>query len=298
MKRLFDRPYLLLCLVMFFWGTNMVLGRAFADDLPPVTIAFIRWAGASLLAVPLAWPHLRRDWPLIRRHWLQLTVLGVTGVGLYNTMAYTGLRHTEALNGLLMQSSTPVFAMVWTFALFAERPSWNQLLGIALSSLGILTIATRGDLTVLRSFQFNVGDLWILAGLAVYTYYMASLRRRPAIHWSSFLAVTCLIGALTQLPLFAFERAAGLTPNFTIATLLVLAYVIVFPAFLAYVFLNRSIEMIGANRSAPFSHLMPVFGASLAVIFLGEQFRLFHLLGFAMVVGGVVVASRRKSLQP
>lgn len=293
MKRLFDRPYLLLCLVSLFWGANMVLGRAFAQDLPPVTLSFVRWTGASLLAIPLAWPHLRRDWLLIKRSWWQLAVFGITGVGLYNTMAYNGLRYTEALNGLLMQSSTPVFAMLWSFVLFAERPTLNQVFGIGLSSLGILEIATRGELGVLRTFQFNVGDLWILGGLVVYTYYMACLRKRPAIHWSSFVAVTCVVGALTQLPLFPLERAAGLVANFTVPALFMLAYAIIFPAFLAFVFFNRSIELIGANRAAPFSHLTPVFGSFLAVIFLGEQLRSHHLIGFALVITGVIVASRR-----
>ena len=292
-RRLFDRPYLLLCLVGLFWGGNMVLGRAVIADLPPVTLAFARWSGAFVMVLPLAWPHLRRDWPLIRQSWPVLLLLGVTGVGLYNTMAYNGLRHTQAINGLLMQSSTPIFAMLWVFALHGDRPSVRQVLGIILSTIGIITIASHGKLADLLALNLNSGDLWIIAGLVVYTFYMALVKNRPAINGLSFFAVTCGIGAATQLLLFPLERAAGLTANFTPLAIAVMLYAMLFPGLLAYLFFNRALDLIGSNRAAPFSHLTPVFGTILAVAFLGEQFAGFHAAGIALVAGGIVVASHR-----
>ena len=297
MHALFDRPYLMLCLVSLFWGGNMVLGRAVIADLPPVTLAFARWAGALLLALPFAWKHLQSDWPAIRRSWPLLLTLGITGVGLYNTMAYNGLRHTQAINGLLMQSSTPIFAMLWVFALFGDRPTWRQMMGIALSTIGIIVIACHGKLADLLTLNLNSGDLWIIAGLVVYTFYMALVKKRPAMHGLSFFTVTCAIGALTQVLLYPLERAAGLVANFTPLAVLVMVYAMIFPGFLAYLFFNRSLELIGANRAAPFSHLTPVFGTILAVVFLGEQFALFHAVGIVLVGGGIIVASRAASRQ-
>ena len=295
MHALFDRPYLMLCLVSLFWGGNMVLGRAVIADLPPVTLAFARWAGALLLALPFAWKHLQSDWPAIRRSWPLLLTLGITGVGLYNTMAYNGLRHTQAINGLLMQSSTPIFAMLWVFALFGDRPTWRQMMGIALSTIGIIVIACHGKLADLLTLNLNSGDLWIIAGLVVYTFYMALVKKRPAMHGLSFFTVTCAIGALTQVLLYPLERAAGLVANFTPLAVLVMVYAMIFPGFLAYLFFNRSLELIGANRAAPFSHLTPVFGTTLAVVFLGEQFALFHAVGIALVGSGIIVASHATS---
>jgi drug/metabolite transporter (DMT)-like permease len=293
LRSLYDRPYLLLCLTALFWGGNIVVSRGFAAELPPVTLSLIRWGGAFLLALAIARPHLAADWPAIKAHWLILLTLGVTGIGAYNTMAYTGIRNTEALNALLMQSSGPIVTMVWAFALFREPPTRWQVLGIALSTAGVITIATHGEWARLASLAINVGDAWVVAAMAVYGFYAAYLPKRPKLHWTSFLAVSIGIGALCQIPLLPIERAYGLSATYTPGSVAALVYIVIFPAFFAYICFNRGVELVGPNRTAPFFHLIPVFGTALAVVFLGERLQAFHLTGYALVISGVWVAARR-----
>jgi drug/metabolite transporter (DMT)-like permease len=76
---------------------------------------------------------------------------------------------------------------------------------------------------------------------------------------------------------------------------LMLFYVAVFPSTLAYLCFNRGVQLIGANRAAPFFHVVPLFGAVMAMVFLGERPQLFHVVGFALVLTGVYVASRKAS---
>lgn len=267
---LYDRAYLLLILANLFWSGNFIVGRAVHGSVPPAALAFFRWFGGFLVAVGFAWPHLRRDWPLLRRHWPMLLLLAATGIAAYNTLVYTGLGTTTALNGLLEQSTMPVVILLCSFLLFGERPSARQVLGIAVSLLGVVVIITRGEFWALSRLALNRGDLWIFAAIIAYSVYSALLRRRPAMHPLSFLAATFALGAAMILPFAAGEGIAGAAPRFDIATAAAILYVAIFPSVLAYFCWNRGVEILGANRAGQFVHLMPVFGSALAILLLGE----------------------------
>jgi drug/metabolite transporter (DMT)-like permease len=293
---LFDQPYLLLTLTSLFWAGNTVLGRFLAGHVPPITLAFIRWGGAFVIVLPFAAPHLVRDWPTIRKHAGLMTVLALTGFSAYNAMAYYGLQYTTAINGLLLQSIGPLFVALWTFALFGDRLSVRQAGGICVSLTGVLVIVCHGSLAVLTAVGFNRGDLWFLIALSFYGFYAAWLRKRPPMHPLSFLAVGMGWGALLLLPAVAWEIASGRTVVLNAVSVASFVYVCVFPSLLGYLFLNRGIELIGANRAAPFMHLTPVFGSVLAIVLLGESFELYHAIGYALVFTGITVATRSKSV--
>ena len=290
---LFDQPYLLLALTSLFWAGNTVLGRFIVGHIPPMTLAFIRWSGAFLVLLPFAASHLRRDWPTIRSHAGVLTLLAFTGFSIYNTLAYYGLQYTTAINGLLLQSVAPLFVAMWTFALFDDRLTLRQAGGICVSLSGVLVIVCHGSLAVLFDIAFNRGDVCFLIALVIYGFYAAYLRKRPAIHPFSFLAVGMGGGAIMLIPALAWEIASGKTVIFDAESLLSFAFVCIFPSLLGYLFLNRGIELIGANRAAPFIHLVPVFGSALAIVLLGEQFQLYHAIGYALVFSGITVATKK-----
>ena len=97
------------------------------------------------------------------------------------------------------------------------------------------------------------------------------------------------------LPFAIWEYSTGFTLKLDTVTIATVIYVVVFPSALAYLFFNRGIALIGPNRAAPFFHLMPVFGSVMAILLLGEQPRLFHLIGYGLVLAGIVIASRQTS---
>jgi drug/metabolite transporter (DMT)-like permease len=292
MRRL-DHPYLLLALASLFWAGNTVVGRAAVDLVAPATLTFVRWAIAFLILLPFAWPHVARDWPAIRRHLGTIVLLALIGSAGYNIVAYLALHYTQAINSLLLQSVAPLFVALWTFALFRERLTLVQAVGIATSMTGAAVIICRGDIGVLAHFGFNAGDIMILVALVFYALYTALVRVRPAMHPLSFLAATIAASALLMVVPAGIELAAGYVPVINTATLAAFVYVGIFPSVLAYFCLNRGIELIGANRAAPFIHLMPVFGSILAILFLGERPQPFHAIGYAMVLTGVALAARR-----
>jgi drug/metabolite transporter (DMT)-like permease len=290
---LWNQPYLLLSLTSLFWAGNMVLGRYVSGHIPPVTMACVRWIGAFLIFLPFAWPHLRTDWRTLRRHMPLLLMLAFTGFAANTVLAYWGLKYTQALNGLLIQSAGPLCVALWTLILFGIRLTPAQLLGIITSLIGVLTIILRGDFSALASVEINKGDAMLAAALFIFGIYSALMLRRPVTHPMSLIAVTTGFGALMTIPLNVWELASGATLVLDTLTFVTLVYMIIFPSALAYLFFNRGIVLIGPNRAAPFFHLMPVFGSAMAIVLLGEQPQLFHLVGYALVLAGVVVASRR-----
>ncbi len=290
---LMDKPYVLLTLTPLFWAGNAVVGRAIAGHFPPITLSILRWSAAFLIVLPFAWPHLVRDWPTIRARLGIMFALSVTGISIFNALQYWALEYTEALNALLMQSSGPLFVAIWSLVLLGVRLTWAQAAGIIVSLCGVLVILLRGDLEALSRITLNKGDIIYLVALAVFGFYSALSVKRPAMHNLSFLAFTFGLGALCLIPAFLLELATRPMVQFTPQNLAVLAYVAIFPSILSYLCFNRGVELIGANRAAPFFHLIPVFGSVLAIVFLGERLRLFHLAGYALVLTGVAIAARR-----
>lgn len=293
MKRFWHSAWTLLVLANLFWAGNIVLGRAVAGKVPPIALAYWRWTGAFLVAVGFAWPYLRRDLPLLLRHWPMMLLLSATGIATYNTMSYIGLTETTALNVLLLQSAGPLIIILWAFALFRERPSIWQVAGVAVSLGGVATIAARGSLATLLTLSLNPGDVWILVAMVIYGVYAAMFRRRPAAHALSFLVATMGLGSLMILPFYLWEFARGARVTGGTPAYLAMAYIAVFPSFIAYLFFNRGIELIGAGRAGQSWHLMPLFGSILAVLFLGESFRLYHAVGVGLIGAGILLASIR-----
>ena len=290
-----NQPYLLLTLTALFWAGNIVLGRYVAGHVPPITLSCVRWIGACLLLLPFAWPHLGRDWPVMRSRLPLLVLLSATGFSINTTLSYWALQYTQALNALLIQSSGPLFVALWSLTLFRVRLTVAQLAGIAISMIGVLTIILRGDVTALAAVQFNKGDVMFAGALLSFGLYSAIMPRRPKTHQLSLITFTTGAGAVLTVPLAIWEMSTGFTLQPDLLTAGTLIYSVIFPSALAYLFFNRGIALIGPNRAAPFFHLVPVFGSAMAILLLGEQPRLFHLIGYLMVLAGVVIASRQAS---
>jgi len=288
-----NQPYLLLSLMALFWAANIVLGRFVAGHVPPFALTCCRWAGTFLVTLPFAWPYLTRDWPVMRRHLPLLAALALTGFAANNALSYWGLQHTQALNALLIQSSGPLFVALWSLALFRVRLTGAQAVGIVISLIGVLVIILRGNLAALAAIELNMGDVMFASALCVFGLYSALMPRRPKMHALSLIAFTTGCGALMLLPLVGWEVAGGQTLKFDALTLGTIAFVVIFPSTLAYLFYNRGIELIGPNRAAPFFHLVPLFGSAMAIAFLGEKPELFHLVGYVLVIAGIFIASRR-----
>jgi drug/metabolite transporter (DMT)-like permease len=293
LRRLADEPRLLMLLPGLFWAGNAIVARGVAGEIPPIGLAFWRWTLAALVVLPFAWPHVRRDAKAMLASWRIMLVLSALGIAAFNTGLYLAAQSTTALNIVMLQSTVPVLIVVASFILFRDEVTKRQGLGIAISLAGALTLVSHGAPEALTSLALNAGDLWMLAAGVSYAIYTALLRLRPPVHGLSFLFATFVIGAALLLPLYIGETSGGHPMPLSWHALLAVGYVAVFASAVAYLAFNRTVELLGANTAGLSVHLVPVFGAILAIAVLGEQPHLYHLLGIGLIAAGILLATRR-----
>ncbi len=282
------RVYAMLTLVMLFWAGNSIVGRAVHAEISPFMLAFLRWAAALALLAPFAWPHVRRDWPVAKRHWREIALLGFLGVGSFNTLLYSGLAHTTATNSVLIQAGIPALVLLFGALFFRERPERAQIIGVLIAALGVFVIVARGDPSVIASLQLGLGDLLILGAVLIWALYTVLLRLRPPIHPLSFLMLTFAFGVVALAPLAAADlrhHAFELTPSVAGA----IAYVAVLPSLAAYFLYNKAVEEIGAADAGQSVSLQPLLGALLAALFLREPLHPYHALGMALIAAGILL---------
>lgn len=285
--------YLLITVASLCWTGNHVLGRAIAGKIPPIAVSTLRWVVPSLLLLPFALPHVRRDWPALRSHLGVIAFLAISGGAVFGAIQYVGLNYTTAINVSVLNSVGPVLIVAASALIFGDATSGRQILGILISLAGVVVIICKGDPGVLRSLSFNWGDVIIAINMAIFAIYSAVLRLRPKIHWLSFTFAMAAISGIVSLPAFALEHLSGRTLPLTTETFAALAYFTIFPSVVAIVTWNRGVDLIGPNRAGAMLHSIALYSAIFSSIFLGERLFAFHFAGFALIIAGVWLAVRR-----
>jgi drug/metabolite transporter (DMT)-like permease len=282
-------PYLMLSMAPLCWAGNIVLARGVAELIPPVAFAFWRWALASVLILPFTLRHLHQDRWEIARRWKMLFLLAVLGISSFNTLLYSAVHTTTAINGALIQSTMPAVIVLLSLILYREKVATRQMNGVVLCILGACLIVLRGDLKSLLTMSFVPGDLLMVIAVVLYGLYSALLRRRPAIHPLSFLTATFVLGAAGLFPVYLVELAV--TGPFALSREIVssILYVALFPSIVAYFCWNKGVDRVGPNRAGLFVNLIPLFASLLSVWLLGESIHLFHIGGMALIGGGMAL---------
>jgi len=287
--------YLLLALAPLCWAGNIVLARGVVDLIPPVGFAFWRWTLAFLILLPFGWNRAAADLDQVLQHWKIMVFLGLTGITGFNTLLYTGVHTTTAINGALIQTAMPALVILISLAVFREKIGGLQILGVGFCMVGALLVILRGDLTTLLRMSFVRGDLIVGLAVVLYALYSAFLRKRPPIHPLSFLVFSFGIGVMGLFPIYVAELFFRGGFSLGEDAVLSIMYVALFPGIVAYFCWNRGIDLIGPNRGGLFINLIPVFASGMAVVWLGESLRMYHLAGMALIFFGMVLFNRKES---
>lgn len=279
-----------LILTMLFWGGNSVAGRLAVGHVSPMMLTTLRWLIAVVVILPLSWPKLRKDWPVIRRNLPLLVGLGAVGFSIFNATMYSALTYTTAINVAIEQAGMPMVIFLANFVLFRMRVTWLQIVGFVMTLAGIAVTASNGDPRRLAGLDINFGDALMLLAVLFYGAYTVALRFKPRIHWQSLILVLAASAFVTSLPFLLWERAAGgmIAPDAT--GWAIAFYAALLPSLLSQVLYIRGNELIGGNRASLFINLVPIFGTFLSVLILNETFHLFHLVAMALVLGGIWLA--------
>jgi drug/metabolite transporter (DMT)-like permease len=287
----------LLVLAAAAWGGSSVAGRAAAGNVPPMTLSFLRWAGALILFLPLGGKSLWLERRIYFRHWKIMAVFGFFGIVGFTVPYYLGLQFTPAINVTLLNGLVPILTIFFSFVLLGVLISWGQAAGIVVALAGTLVIIVRGDIDLLSSFSFNGGDLMAISAFVSWALYTVMLKWKPAgLGTYSFLVGITIWGCLIMLPMYGWELANGQGFAPSASNLFIIGYAAVFPSFIAYICWNLAVPVVGANLASITQYLNPVFGVVFAILILNETFENYHLVGVAAVFVGLYLATtRRKS---
>jgi drug/metabolite transporter (DMT)-like permease len=287
--------YLLLILTVLFWSGNFIVGRGIHNEIPPMTLAFWRWAVALLIILPFSLGHIVDQFDIIRRNLKILTVLAILSVTNFSIFIYMALKLSTATNTVLINSMIPIYIVMVSWLGFKERITLRQSIGIAISLAGLMFIIANGNLSTLISVRFSRGDLWTICAGISWALYSVLLKKSPIeLNSLGFLATIIIIGTLFISPFYIWEMSTGKTINISQTSIGSIVYVALFASILAYIFWNKAIHIIGANKTGIFIHLMPVFSIILAIIFLDEKLRGYHVKGSVLIFLGIFLTTTNK----
>jgi drug/metabolite transporter (DMT)-like permease len=238
---------------------------------------------------------LRHDWRAILKGWRIILLLSLLGISAFNTILYYSTHTTGATNIALIQTAMPLFVVLLSYLLFSQSITRGTLFGVVFGISGAAIVILKGQLTSLSSMQFSSGDLSMIFATFLYALYSVLLPKSPKLHPLSFLTVTFILGSLMLLPFYIWERHVMPSIAYTPQIALSVLYVALFPSVLAYLFWNHGVAVIGANTTGLFACLIPVFTPMIASVFLHEVLHLYHAIGLAMIIMGVITVHIARS---
>lgn len=288
-------PYLVMILPPLFWAGNFVVGRAVADQEAPLGLSFWRWLLASLILLPFVIKPMWQQREVIKKYFLQIFLLAVLSISAFNSLAYIALQFTTATNATLLNSFIPIFILVISGFFLKEKISRLQILGVLVSLAGVFAILTRLDMEVIASLEINKGDLWMLAAALDWALYSILLKylRPTELKPMPFLGAMVFLGTLVLFPVLLLNPFNEAAIQWEGEMIQALAYIAIFPSIVSYLAWNYGMLKLGASQGGQFIHLMPLFGALMAVIFLGEKIQLYHLVGGVFVALGLWLSMQK-----
>ncbi len=286
---------LLALIACIIWAGNFVMARGVHAWAPPIQLAFWRWTCALIFILPIAWPHLRTQLPLARKAWRVMLVMGIIGVGVFNTLVYIAAHSTNANNIAIISATAPLWTLLFAIALKQERATKPMLLGMGLALIGAFIVILKGSFSTLLTLNFAQGDFILCFSAMCWGVYCVMLKYRPsAMKPSVFLFTITVIGLVALLPFALWEGLTyGWMPVTTESGLLVL-YLGVGASIIAWFGWNHAVGILGAVRTGLIYYTIPLFGAIMAILFLEEPVRLYHLASFACIFSGIIIANRIK----
>ncbi len=288
--------YLLLFLTTLFWSGNFIVGKAASEyDIPPFSLNFYRWFFAWLILLPFTYKELIKKRHYIFSNLGFFIILGITSITIFNSIVYYSLNFTQVISGVLMISTIPVMIIFISSLLKIEKTNRFQIFGVILSLIGVIFIITKADFSTLKNLDFNKGDLTMVIAMFSWATYSALLKKKKyKLSQISLLQVVISFGLFFLIPIYFVEKSMGYSIKLGIPFYLTLAYVVLLPGLASFFFWIKGVALIGANRAGIFLHLMPIFGAIMAMIIFNEKFMFYHFLGAIFILSGIILSNRKK----
>ena len=292
--KIFTNAHFLLTLTSLFWAFNTIAGRAAVGEVSPLLVVSIRWFFVSILLTFLCRKELFETWKVLKYRLKWLVIMGLFGFTSFNSFYYIAAHDTIAINLGLVQGTMPAFIIIMSRIWLKEKINIPQLIGVIITFVAVLLVVSSGNIYALMKLQLNKGDIVMIFACTLYAVYAVGLRKKPK------------IGALVLLTFFSYVAFIGSLPGLFYETftsnlvlpgmkgIIILSIIIIFPSFLAQIFFMKGVEKIGPARSGLYTNLVPVFASILAVLLLGELFKLYHLISLILIFLGIYMFEKKR----
>jgi len=289
------KVYILLILCVLFWSGNFVIGRFVKEEISVFEMIFFRWSFTLILISPILFISYKKILNSFKINYKILLFLSFLGIALFNTLVYTGLKLTTATNALIINSSVPIIVLILSYFILKQSINMKQVFGIFISLIGVLYLILKGDILDIFSLEFNKGDLWIILSSFTWALYSVVIKFKPKdLSDIEFFSTIVFLGFIMVLPLYLYqEYSLEYELNLLKENYFVFIYISLFTSVLSYYFWHKGINEIGANKTAQFTHLMPIFGAILAFVFLGEILQSYHIIGGVFIALGIYLSLQK-----
>ena len=295
MEKKNNLAYFLLILTTIFWSGNFIVGKAASIyEIPPFSLNFYRWFFAGLILMPFTIKELINKKNYIFSNLGFFIILGITSITIFNSIVYYSLYYTQVISGVLMISTIPVWIIFISSMLNIEKTNIFQIIGVALSLTGVIFIITKADIDLIKNLDFNKGDLTMVIAMFSWALYSSLLKKKKyEISQFSLHQEVIITGLFFLTPVFFIEMNMGNVIKLGKPFYLTLTYVVLFPGLASFFFWIKGIGIIGANRAGAFLHLMPIFGAIMAMIIFDEKFMFYHFLGAIFIIAGITLSNKK-----
>ena len=285
--------FFLLIASSLFWSGNFFTGKiAYLYDLTPFKLSFLRWSLAFLLLLPFTYKRIILDLKKYKKNIPYLIITSILGVTIFNSFTYLSLQTSMVINSSIMASITPLLIILFSWLIFKTQTYFMQFFGIILSIIGVLLIISKANLNNLINLDFTIGDLWMLAAVFSWGLYSVLLKKIDStLSQLATLEVMIFIGLIFIFPFYFFESLNNSFLPKDSNEILMITYVAIFASITSFFAWNKGVSIVGANKASLFLHLIPVFSSMWAILFLGEIFSFFHLLGTVFIIFGIVLSN-------
>lgn len=280
---------LLACVV---WSGNFIVARGVYEWMHPIGFAFWRWVVAGVVLLPLVMKHYKAGLAQYRQNRMPYIIMGALGAGVFNTLIYFAAHHTSANNISLLAATSPIWTLLLAGLLGFDRLNGFKVVGVIVAFIGAFTVILKGDYEHILEMKFNIGDLIVFIASWIWALYTLMVKKKhPEMSQWFLMGLIVFFGLCVLTPLYALELAfVGHTP-FTMQALYCYLYVGIGASVIAWYCFNRSVELMGPVKTSIIYYTMPIFSGVLSVLFLDEHFYKYHLVGFLLVVAGIIISN-------
>jgi len=276
-------------------ATNLIIARGGVEHVPPISLAFWRWASVFIILSPFVYKNIHKNRTLLKKEFPKNFFLGAMGCGVCGAFPFIAGISTTVTNMGIIYTSSPIFIILLSIIFFNEKISFSRFLGLVISLLGVLMIICKGDIALLMNFRFTSGDLWMVGaaiGWAIYSIFLINWKSRFDI--MTRFSLISFFGALSLFPFYIVEEIYFSKTLFNENFIFWVMFGAISPGIIAFTLYTKVQKYVGASLAGFALYLYAVYSAFYGIVFFNEDLLNYHFIGAILVFTGVFLARQRR----